>query len=236
MQKNDSTQIVIGLGTGRCGTQSLAKLLNHQLSSEVYHEKSAHLIRWEGSETAICQFLEWAKTRQALSIVGDIGFYYLPYAEYILARYPMTKFICMQRDKAATVASYMRKTPKRNHWQNHKEASDWVKDKWDYCYRKYEAPNKESALSLYWHDYYEQATILQKCYPKAFKIFPLEALNSQSGQEAILSFLNIKKEDYQLQVGLKANAQQKAGHQQIWYKNTRWILALYRYMKHRLLQ
>lgn len=49
----NTTQIVFGLGTGRCGTKSLARLLNHQKRAQVFHEIHGPNLAWQQSEKLI---------------------------------------------------------------------------------------------------------------------------------------------------------------------------------------
>ena len=204
MPPQTQTQLVIGLGTGRCGTKSLAYLLNRQIDAEVYHEKEAHKIGWRGSEKDIDTLLDWATHSTHLRLVGDVALYYLPYVDYILARQPTVKFLCFQRDCAPTVASYMRKIPHFNHWMEH-EGIIWEKHKWDHCFPSYAVPDKQSAITLYWYDYYFTATRYQSLYPDTFKIFPTKSLNSKSGQQAIFAFLGIPESQMQFAVGIRLN-------------------------------
>ena len=197
-------QLVIGLGTGRCGTHSLAHLLNQQNAAKVDHERVDHQIRWHGSEEAVQTFLDEAVAQIQFQLIGDVAFYYLPYVEVILARQPKVKFICLQRACKETVASYLQKTDGRNHWMDH-DGRNWQLSRWDACYPKYAVPDKESALTLYWYDYYFTATRLQALYPQQFRLFPMTALNSKAGQHAILAFLGIPEAQMRFAVGLRVN-------------------------------
>ena len=48
---------------------------------------------------------------------GDVHSAYLPYAERLLTQHPDARFICLQRDRAATVKSFLAKTARKaNHW------------------------------------------------------------------------------------------------------------------------
>lgn len=198
-------QLVIGLGTGRCGTQSLAHLLTQQTAALVYHEKAHYGIGWHGSEKKIDELLAWASTQTHLQMVGDVAFYYLPYVEYILARNPTVKFICLQRNCADTVASYLQKTKPWNHWIVH-EGGAWQPSEWDDCYPKYSVPDKQSALAMFWYEYYFTATRLQALHPKHFRLFPMAALNSKAGQLSLLAFLGLPEAQMQLAIGIHANA------------------------------
>lgn len=204
VQQATQPQLVIGLGSGRCGTQSLAHLLDKQSAAKVYHERVDHEIRWHGSEQEIQTFLDEAVAQDEFQLIGDVAFYYLPYVEAILAYQPKVKFICLQRDCTETVVSYMQKTEDRNHWMEH-DGRVWQLSRWDECYPKYAVPDKKSALTLYWYDYYFTATRLQALYPQQFQLFPMTALNSKAGQHAILAFLGIPEAQMRFAVGLRVN-------------------------------
>lgn len=130
--------IVIGLGTGRSGTASLAKLLNAQRDAICFHEMNPSCVRWEGTPRPIVNMVEEfdaivaggptdrltvdlsrpvaAKAYEQLkqmpkaTLLGDIAFYYLTYVDDILAASKNVRFICLQRDKTQTVNSWMRKS------------------------------------------------------------------------------------------------------------------------------
>lgn len=240
--------IVIGIGTGRSGSQSLAYFLNIQESALVMHEMNPHAISWEDSKKVVLEnineFKQTLKTGNpqlsithqsankhvlkkikklcSISLVGDIAFYYLRYTKIILNENADIKFLCIKRDKEATVKSYLkwssnrttkgplkliRKRPNRNHWIEH-DGTKWVKDAiWDKCYPKYDVQSKTEALRMFWEDYYEQASELEKTYPSNLKIFPIEYLNRKEGQIKILSFLEIPTNKMVLNVGVTKNWQ-----------------------------
>ncbi len=197
-------RVVIGLGTGRCGTQSLAYLLSRQHGAEVPHEKHAWRIRWTGDEEEIDNFLDQLHRAAELRLVGDVAFYYLPYMEHILRRYPGVRFVCLKRDRDKTIASYMKKTDGRNHWVHH-DGTRWRHDRWDHCYPKYACAEKEEAIGLYWDDYYRESERLQVLYPGQFRIFTTESLNSKRGQSEILSFVGIPRRRHCRRVPIHMN-------------------------------
>ena len=193
IMKKYQSQIVIGLGTGRCGTMSLAYLLDWQENSEVYHEKGQYTIPWKGGEKTIDKFLHWAsEVAKQKQLVGDVALYYLNYVEYFLSLNPRIKFVCLQRDRASTVASYLKHTEGINNWMTH-DGTIWKTNLWDNCYPKYDVLSKEEAIELYWDDYYLTADKFQTQYPNSFRIFQTSALNTEAGQRAILSFIGIEK-------------------------------------------
>ena len=98
--------VVIGVGTGRCGTLEFSQLLNSQASSAVTHEWFA------------CSGLEWdtpsyfkTKVRydkylsRAGDLVGDIALWNLPYVEQYL-KFKNVKIVALKRNRTDTIASF----------------------------------------------------------------------------------------------------------------------------------
>lgn len=130
--------VVIGLGSGRSGTASLAKLLNTQKNALCFHEmnpscvrhdgtpqpiltgvKDMHAITLGGDHTALTVDLSRAvaakeydllQEMDAVSLLGDIAHYYLSYVEAIIALNLPVKFICLKRDRHKTIKSWLNKT------------------------------------------------------------------------------------------------------------------------------
>lgn len=190
--------MIVGVGTGRCGTTSLARLLDAQRGLRVTHERYQWRVPWNGPA-------EWAD-RLIREAGGDVAFYWLPLLEYIWGEAPETKVICMRRDRAETVRSYMRWTEGRNHWMDH-EGEQWDRCRWDHAYPSYEAASKEEALGMYWDEYYDRAEALQAGKPERFRIFELGAMNSRTGVREILDFAGVPRGAQRLNAGIRENAQ-----------------------------
>lgn len=128
--------IIIGLGSGRCGTLSLAHLLNAQPATACFHEANPSCMAWEGADATVISLLrdfgavlrggepavtvdltapnrtcplDRMRALKCLRSLGDVGSYYLPYVELILSLEPETRFPCLWRDKRAVVQSFVRK-------------------------------------------------------------------------------------------------------------------------------
>jgi len=186
-------QIIIGLGSGRSGTQSLARLLNLQPKAKVWHEKEQWRIPWfKGEKRVKHQLQVFRFLAQFYSIVGDIAFYYLPYVPLIQEKIPDVKFICMRRDRDATIKSYVKWVGRLNFcpWINH-DGSQWNFNHWDQCYPKYKARTIEEAVAMYYDEYYHIASEYEKRFPEQFKIFWINDLNTEEGQKRIFEFKNI---------------------------------------------
>ena len=185
-------QLLIGLGTGRCGTVSLGSLLNAQPDTTVIHEGAIggerHLLPWDGSGNAAAWFRELARRTAPSRWFGDVGMYFLPYVEDILEEWPTARFITLRRSKEETVASYLKKTEGRNHWVKH-DGTEWrLDERWDIAYPKYPPMPKADALRRYWEEYYHKVGEIQEQYPESISTFDMHLLNESAGREAILDF------------------------------------------------
>lgn len=214
-------KIVIGLGSGRSGTASLASLIDRQPGGICFHEMNPSCAVFSGN--AQSQLNTVREFGQILTVgqpelLGDIAYYYLNYVDDILALMPDCIFVCIKRDRAQTVASWLRKSSigrwpslwladrikswltrepfytQYNYWQDH-DGSRWKRDPvWDSCFPKFEAASKEEAIGLYWDYYYLQAQRLEHKHPRCFRVFDVDELSTAAGQREILSFIGLSED------------------------------------------
>lgn len=197
-------KLIFGIGTGRCGTVSLCTLLNSQKYSSITHEMRP-LVAWNGSPDKLDKRIKTILSQKG-SYVGDIAFFYLPYIDYILQHYPGAKIICLKRAKNQVVESYIRKTPRRNHWVKH-PGLIWHKCEWDKCFPKYHSLLKRNAIGKYWEEYYETVDHLKLDYPESILMIDMyEALNTETGIKKILDFLDIEKRHWVIKKDIRKNA------------------------------
>lgn len=128
--------IVIGLGTGRCGTASLAKLLNEQPGALCFHEMNPSCVRFAGTPRPILNTIDEFQTildggdpsnlivdlsravaaqaydrlcrLNSIRLLGDIAYYHLSYVDAIAEHNADVRFICLRRDENETVASWIK--------------------------------------------------------------------------------------------------------------------------------
>ncbi|MBD3225247.1 MAG: hypothetical protein GF313_10990 [Caldithrix sp.] len=183
-------KIIIGLGTGRCGTQSLVALLNQYPDTHIDHERFPIESTWLPNLryfNNLCHYFEG----QNATIVGDVSFYNLNYFYLFTERYKDIKFIGLRRNKNQTVHSYFKKTEGRNHFAfPHKYDEHRL---WDKKFPKFLDMEKETALRAYYDFYYGQLYYLQHVFPGTVKVFDVADLNSQKGVEDIFKFLELDK-------------------------------------------
>jgi len=197
-------KLIIGLGTGRCGTVSLYRLLNFQRNSFFTHE-SKPLLTWNFDKNIDKKLKKFLKRKE--KYVGDVNSCYLPYIDYILRKYPLTKCIVLKRPKQEVIKSFIKQTKTLNHnyWIKH-DGKKWRKaKKWDNMHPKYKVKTKEEAIEKYWEDYNKKIKQLIKKYPKSIKIFKTKDFNFKKSVKEILNFAEINLGDQQIKINIKEN-------------------------------
>lgn len=130
--------IVVGLGSGRSGTASLASLIDRQTGGLCFHEMNPSCAVFSGNPqpqlNAILEFknillggsrvklsIDYSRLQSVesftklqsmslVSLIGDIAYYYLCYVEDILEVVPECVFVCIKRDREQTVSSWLKKS------------------------------------------------------------------------------------------------------------------------------
>ena len=150
----------------------------------------ANPFAWEGDEENILHCIEQLlENNPDYNWIGDIGMYYINYVDAILRKYPDTRFICMQRPEEEMVQSYLKWTPKKNHWIVH-DGTTWQHDsRWDKAYPKFETTDKKDALHQYWTFYTQMTRELEDRLPGIVKVINLAEFNDQLCRESILDFI-----------------------------------------------
>ena len=180
--------IVIGLGTGRSGTNSLATLIRAQRDAFCFHEMNPACVRFAGTPRPILNAVDEFQavldggepsnitvdiTRPVvandydklckmtkLRLIGDVAFYYLSYVEAIAAHNPNVRFLCMRRDIDMTVESWTKKL-RVSRWP-----SKLVADKLSSLIMR--APFYKTSNPFMDHDgsEWELDPVWDKCFPK----------------------------------------------------------------------
>ena len=189
--------LVIGIGSGRCGTHSLARLLNEQHDASVTHEMRP-LLPWavlDGGD-AIKARVRRIRGRQA-ALVGDVASFYLPYLEQLMALEPDVRIVCLKRPCDEVVESFCQWLDRTNilpinHWAA-KPNVGWYHDPvWSTIFPKYESTDREEGIRRYYHEYYETAGRFATRYPRNVRVFEMhEALNAAEQQRELLAFVGI---------------------------------------------
>jgi hypothetical protein len=197
-------RLVIGLGTGRSGTVSLARFLDRQPGAFFSHEGGydrprllrhtfGHILPWEPSQTAFAAWLAGLERAAAgASVYGDVAPYLLPYVERIQAARPGARFLCVRRAREEVVRSFLRHTAGTNPWQEH-DGRRYLRRSWDAAFPKLTAASKAEAIARYWERYDAQAREYAARYPETFRIVEFAALNERATQAALLDFAGLPR-------------------------------------------
>jgi hypothetical protein len=189
MMSTSETTIIIGCGTGRCGTTSLGRLIEGCQDVVCTHERRP-LLPWRFNED-LYQDRVRELTSLSASWVGDIAPSYLPYVERFIETIPKIKVICMERDRQGVIESYVAKTPWQHHWYEH-DGTEWFKNElWGPTFPKYNIKDKAQAIGMYWDEYHREIRRIAQRYPASVQIFDVDIFNSRDGQTRIFDFLEM---------------------------------------------
>ena len=159
-------QVVIGIGTGRCGTLSLALLLDRQPDARVQHEPEVDQGFFPWDTDSISQRRDLVARHYELlhahhrPLVGAVHYAYLPYAEEYIAQDPTVKIIALQRPRGEVVTSWLRFTEGTNHWQ---PPPGRPQNRWEKSFPSFpDAADKAVAIGLYWDEYNTRVLLVHR--------------------------------------------------------------------------
>ena len=194
--------LVFGCGAGRCGTKSLAKLLNQQSGTVITHEGATRLepeVRWLTWDHTRGYLPPWNPTWDASAMVdelvqqlqamgrisGDISFAWCRYVG-LLEKHG-ARVICLRRDREETVASFLAR--RRDHATANPTDHLRPGPLAYLALPKFDTGTREQNARELWTYYYEQAEMAMECFPDAFQIFDMDvALNTEIGQRDMLEW------------------------------------------------
>lgn len=172
--------LVFGLGTGRCGTKTLASFLG--LPHEGFH------LPWIYQDD-----LFWEAVRRVELLRGDVGCYWLNYVEPLLELHPNSKFICLQRDREKTVRSWVRRMAGMQRfgiYVMYEDPSGLMHA--PSMFPDYDGVSIEKAAGLYWDEYYRRARLLEERFRDQFRLFEMEAVfSNRRARKEMLRFAGL---------------------------------------------
>ena len=197
-------QLVIGAGTGRCGTTTLAKLLDLQPGGVVTHERLASKFHWNKPAEAQRKILQTFRSCDR-GLVGDVALQHGCCMPFWCDQ--GAKLIVMKRDIPGYLASWKRKAGNRNNWQPPGEGGTPRKARWYHCFPKFSGhANRKEALIAYWNFYYnELVPPVAEAYPDQVLVCYVDVFNTVRGQRQLLDFCGVPREEQVIKVGMKKN-------------------------------
>ena len=206
--------IVLGIGTGRCGTASLARVLNQQPDAQASYEERP-LLPWKAADARRVLKERFARFRQngKARLLGDVASFYLPYLEDAISLEPDIRIVCLKRPREEVVTSFCEWLDQTmplptNHWAR-QPAPGWHHDpNRTRLYPQYDTQNREEGIRRYWNEYYGRVEELVRRYPEQIRLLDTyESLNTESGLRDLLAFVGIPPEQQALSVGTHVNRQ-----------------------------
>lgn len=194
-------QFLFGIGTGRCGTGTVAKLVDNQKGISCSHE--GYYCPWERDIIAFYQSVIAMMQQEELIVtrIGNVGFYWKNYLREIFRDLFNPKVIVLKREKEEVVESFSSMYREKNYWSKPGGKN------WDgrepqqtfltLMFPKYDL-SKKDAIGQYWEDYYNDGAIdyyLDK-FPQNIILIRSEDLwAGEEAQRSIFEFLDISEED-----------------------------------------
>lgn len=203
-------KLILGVGTGRCGTKSLVRLLAQQPGTTATHERFQDRVRWD-CPPGLWPLRLWRDTarkegaQSEARVRAEVALHWTPHIRTFLEwadrdGRPL-RVVGLKRGREATIDSYMRWKPGADHWSYHGDRA-YKPDDWDHCYPpEMEAESKREAIGLFWDRVY---STLESIEDERLKVFRTSDLNSEEGVRSILSHCGY--EDPVLDVGIQIQA------------------------------
>lgn len=190
-------QFIIGIGSGRSGTGSLAKLLNKQPGIWCSHE--GEFMPWEKDLVAYYQSLMSLIGKATEVKIGNVAFYWKNYLSEIFRDLNDPKVIVLKRKKQEVVESFASMYHKKNFWSvvdgENWEGRNPKVTPLGVMWPKYDLSKKE-AIGQYWEDYYRDLDFWMEKFPRNMMLIDMyDLFNKQETQRQILEFVGVAPDD-----------------------------------------
>ncbi len=209
--KRGLPQIVLGMGTGRCGSWTLSSILSKQKATVCTHEGLE--LPWEPDYLIFYETILNFLVNFKAEVIANVGWYWINYVGRIMNSLEDPKCICLKRPKNEVVYSFRKYMPNFNHWTDptsiHWEPKKYSIQPDQRMWPQYDAPIIK-ALDMYWDEYHGKAEFWQNRFPSNFLVIDMyEALNTEDGQHRMLSFLGYPEADHKIYLDQKLNTPAK---------------------------
>lgn len=206
-----SRQLLLGLGTGHCGLELLAEILNRQSHARVTYQQPP-LLPWTMSPRApgIRERLERFLRTRGERMVGDVASFYLPYVRDALAFDSRLKVVCLQRPYEEILTGFLHALRRNsrnpiNHWTRELPPGWEYDPNWSRTFPQFDTQDIREGIRRYWNLYVEQAAELSRTYPDNVRIFDTDLLTHEAGVREVLDFCGIPRPDQVVVTGKRPN-------------------------------
>lgn len=183
---------MIGFGTGRCGTKSLAAILNACNGARVLHER--WVPNWYNpnhtKSNRVLRFLD--RRAESGRLAGVVSFALLPRVEEYRTIIPDLKLVCLHRSKEETVGSFLRWCEGVSRTKPHSYSGKRSKELNGH-FKKFpiiDAYDTRQAWEFYWEYYEKWARSIEGVYH-----IDMYDLNDKNKVARLFDYLEIPKDD-----------------------------------------
>ncbi|WP_020473443.1 glycosyltransferase family 2 protein [Zavarzinella formosa] len=204
-------QIVLVVGTGRCGMVSLLELLGRQAGVKATLDEQP-LLPWQPvkERNVIAARLERMRRQRGPGLLVDAGSFYLPYLEDAIRADPSIRILAMQRPREEVVASFERFLDgmgriRIDHWSLNLQPGLLSDPLRSGCFPQYDVPHRADGIRRYWQEYGQRLDELVRKYPQNIRICPMrETLYTEEAQRAALEFARIPRDKQVVAPGVRS--------------------------------
>lgn len=204
--------LVLGLGSGRCGSTSLARALAGAEGVCATHENPP-MVPWRPTSEQLGAHCKRFRLLLAhFEVVFDSAHWWLNAVDHMAGEFDRMKLIALMRDPDACARSFLeRKGTGRNainHWVDH-DGTFWKSALWDRFYPSYEPgrfglgepegvsqaelPSRQHALvKTYVEDYNEGLTRAKDRFGERLLLLRTEELSEPEAQDRVKAFLGME--------------------------------------------
>lgn len=196
-------KIVVGLGTGRNGSTTLAALLQGVDQSCCTHENPP-LVSWQPQRPELdFHFRRLEQLSRYFVLVADVAHWWLNCLDPLFRRFPDARAMGLVRDTAQCVVSFMRikgfGRNSYNHWAPY-GTGIWAAAQWDPTYPTYPLPPaatrdpdgvKRTSIERYVREYNEQLSKYASAMPNKLLLLDTTQLDDPAVQRRIFDFIGV---------------------------------------------
>jgi Sulfotransferase family len=197
-------RIVLGIGSGRSGSTSLAAMLATIGGSCCTHENPP-LISWRPEpEEVEFHLRRFRRLAPYHPFVADVSHWWLNVIDLVFAEFPEARVIGTFREVESCAASFMRiKGSGRgsyNHWVPY-DNGIWAAARWDAAYPTFAVPEhaaldpdgvKLELIARYVEEYNDAMQALAQRFPTRVMLVHTETLDDEAVQNAIFDYVGMR--------------------------------------------
>lgn len=203
-QRHKKGEIVLGIGTGRCGSTSLALSIREVEGAIATHETPPMIFWQPQAEQIEFHFQRLEFLAAYFSLVFDASHWWLNVIDPFLVRFPEAKVVGLYRNMESCVNSFLKikgiEAGSLNHWAPPDDPM-WTRNYWDPTYPSFEAPERFSSdpfrckgtqIQWYVDMYHERLQALSGAHPDRVLLVSTDSLGEPQTGEQLSAFIGTR--------------------------------------------